>query len=47
MVRFFTINFELIVLIVNQPARILAYPTFHKNHAYKKFLIVLQKKFDY
>ena len=47
MVHFFTINFELIVLIVNQPTRILAYPPFQKFDAYKKNLIVLQKKFDY
>jgi len=33
MVRFFTINFELIELIVNQPTRILAYPHFQKINA--------------
>jgi hypothetical protein len=32
-VQFFTINFELIELIVNQPARILAYPPFQKKDA--------------
>ena len=33
MVDFFTINFELIELIVSQPTRILAYPPFQKNEA--------------
>jgi hypothetical protein len=33
MVHFFTINFELIELIVSQPARILLYPHFQKSDA--------------